>query len=1750
MTADADDPRLLHEDEHERIRAQLTRRINATDRPSHLINQIAAADLRCAQTTRALSQLMGRSPRVLKVIRAELRKAFGVDPDALLFTVPKPPAPAREVRSLTDWALILLVLPHVPINLNQFTALSLKGGGSHGLSYRPREILERINEMALLNRLASAVDAYWQRLASGHWRTRKEQWAVLHARLFADRALLAYQLGEISAAGLATLSALADAPTVEARVRAAGHWAGVQASRLMWPGQRGTPLPIPGALHIYRGAGAGDTPHLVYLPALERTFYEFPSWDALQCGVLALARGPLSSDVWQCLSVRHRNEACRPADLQPKDLVARSPELVGDALAFSALTLLEGQWDNELACALLINLSQLFPDRQPPPPPVQDISRFLAEIESRRALLVGRARLGFVRDSLLKWDKQRRAPEIFFGSLAPDQPIRIVEQQLKRYEKGLVALMNSSDSTGQTPAFEAYAELERQWQSQVDTLRELTQAPPQSLVQRAFWSEPPPGQTRKRLALMVSARTQALRCEAQRQHSLKLIRTTHLNLLVEILDKPLATERAGSDTCVLLVSVGGEAGRFYPLNGVFAVSRIQVLQTPARRTPVVLSVGGEYGGVQAFDSLDALSKGLRASLTSRDDSVMWHCIGRDQRVAARAMLRAMAKPDTLEVRYTPYDGNVLLHLYNALIKSHVQLYNAISDNVGPFSAVSDPGLARLMLAEEWAQHLRVPDNQALRQARANLDFVQLAARQAEKMPAWLGTTHTAQRKAYRRLHQRYMSSAVALESRLGQVLPDLNTYARRQLIERLRGDGFYPQLDIDAPLLNMPDDVAGRNCVWESQCVVGDRNEIRTSSPERTTFSMLELALHNLDPHAVYSRWRLNRAIYLMPAWREKLSASYLIRTVSALDIGGTYDEVINRTFYPPRATQAPFPHGRIAALTHRTLLERAHVQLFSAAQQGLSANAQSIFNTALAAQAPGDLRANGHRLRLYFVNLVGRTLLHDRHIAGLLVIHDQATGLCVVYWPAASDAQVITEYGSVQHAHEQLNRIAASDSHVKLLAQHVAPGWASEAISTYPHHAEASQKRPTVLIFLAARWLLGRYLAVPRIIRYFKVKHEVPTAFVDLIELQIKEQIADEPTHWLAFEPTLHSHTLDVLAHDRVLAMKRETQACSNSSKTLEKYRINRLKQQSDAALRGLLAYVPLVSLAVGALDVLSAARRYHHGRDPKDLVDIVFLTFFLLIDMAMTFLPGGKVKGGGSVPRFTTHGALPRLHHRVGLRGGALSYKHKMPSALPNKLMERYRRNGVPEDAIEVNALGGEGVFVKNGEQFVADDTHHYPVYRREGEQVLRLKNLDHPEQDELILNIHQSREWLLGADAPEPVPGPSSGVLRPWRSLESKAGWSPPVSRTVTERTVLQSPQPSNYWLNWSAPVTSDQLLNTATPGVYHVPLTPPRFPFEVVYLGGTYFGVLDSGTGYYRILPPGANAPLSRISFITRNELAVSLASVDVERWTSTALGEQPIPVSPGPNNRWRLHRPLFDRPLEQFLDIAFPTMTADSKRFAIQRLIELSDPQRSVTASHLLNVKATLDDWLTPSPLQPGQTDDLLRMLRPQHKTSATRLFIGYEGKAPGFARVDFTPPYPLNPELKTGGGVRVVQRKDAQRAAIRNILEGQGFEVRELVITRSRHTDVELVCTHPRSDNLYYMATQWLEKPSIVMGEKFSERWFRQGNKSNVSPTLLADVEEARREKRLVPMVGGIQWQKQGRLPPTVYFVKVSLLTP
>lgn len=1639
----------------QKIRDGLTRRLGRHNSPSQFINQLQLAQVRCAESTKALRRLMLRAPSLRRWVRAASTQtlALGVPPD---------------IRATTT--------------------------------------------------------GYWQGLAPGSALDREARWVELCTEVFAQRALLAHGLCMLSDHGLAMVLELVDAPDVSTRLAAGGAWERLQVSGLLWPRDVAGGVSVAGALHLYRSGDGLNNRQVVYLPASVQPFHEFDSLRQLQHRLPEVINGAQRALLWQCLPLVHRHELALDVNSTVQAFsVRRAPILTADALRQSALAQLHTQRDNEWASI----------DSRYAPWLTDKVGQGCDMSPAQRLRLIERSRhgapdmpgLSIAVEQLLGWDGYRRTGHITCAGLGAGMAFRTREALVRRHEQGLLALLDPADWSRDHQPFGAFITLQTQWQQQAETVRLLLEGHTSQLGQKAFWMYVPAGASRHRAAQWLLARSQALLQDAQLQYRLGLISEDNLAALSEALAWRAPAEDSTRSTRVVQLSVGRSGQPLYRLVGVFVVTTVQALVQPQARHPVLLQVPGIDGGLQAFESLDELQVCIDASLKSPDGSMLWRCIGRDERAQAKALVAALGT-QAMFVSFQLMGADVLADSFKEQIKCQARVERWVAQGAKPFSEVTDPTLTHTLLARELADNLHLPTSAARAMALANVSLLRLAAARTNAFPAWLTTAPRALRKRYQGHYIHYLTSVQALEEQLLKMLPSLQTFARKNLLAQLSREGLI-HLDIDQPLLDMPDDVSTH---WEShpQRPAGDSGIRVVVSKERHTYSLLQLALHNLDEEAPWTQWRLKRGSYLDPQVQRLLPPDKLVKLIASLDLAGAYEQMIDQVFY---ASSSPV---LFQALVQRPLAQLARLELFSARQQGLSDAAQSIFSTALAAKTPQDLQKNGHQLQLFCPHLAAFTLQQPRHIAGVLVIHDRLSAKTLLYWPHIAGHPPLSEHASLEAAQQALMNMAGTPQNRQYLARHIAPGWEHQALRSYPVPMEPAfgtidwRGAATSLfdLFQESYWVKAAQL-VGGLVRWFKRRREFPASHLAEIEQEINEQHEQAPQHWLGLTATGASDILSILAHAHVLGLRREVRAMANSQQALASYRKWRLGEQSEARVRGILSFIPGVSIGVNIYEVLLAARRFHHSGDPADGVGVGFAVLILLADVALMLLPSAK---GTPKPGLQARTSVMNL---IQLRQAGFSNLGLTVPAWGVKGLEGFKKALPVDGAVALHGPVNKGTFVKAGEQFVLDDGQAYPVYRRRNERALRLKSPRNDAQDELVLYIEQSGERLLGADAPEPRPGPSSGIHRPWEAQTPATEWvAPPASHTdlIARQPVLAS----SHWQGWGRSLQRRVTQETsATRRLYRVQGDEP-------------FDAIKLGANFYELLPSGSKASDS-IVFIKKPEVVAAEPRHGFMRWLLPDVREQPVPAMFGADGLWVPREPLFARPLDESVRYAFPGLTPSSNRFVAERLVELADSGRSMTATRLLNIRLTLDDWLPPIPRAVGQTDDLLRMLRPIVRRGHKSVNIGREGVVPGLERLDFQLPVPLDPAVLNNTSISHA-RPIAAQLMVKQVLEQQGFSVRRLYKGGSP-LFYNFVCTHPKSSNLYFVLTRWAESPSITLKSRnmlqLSDAWFRSAGQSTImfQAERYHPVLKALEERRLVRIIAGIQRTEGSGV--TVFFVKL-----
>jgi len=1682
------------------IRSGLVQRINRTAHPSRLINELHAACARSEASAKQLTRMLERAPRIPWMIRGALRKAFGVDPDTLLLKVTGQLEGVPQSPELIEASLAVLA--------GQGTADGPLACTGDCLAY---EELGKVLSDDWPARIDAANVNYWKGLAPDSWRSRRERWRELYAHWFADQASLAEAIGELSGQGLAMAHGIVEAPTRQARARAGGFWHDLRVSPLLWPG--GHSLPLAGALHIYR---VGDPRQVVFLPGVERVFHEFDSMSQLQARLPDLL-GTRVTDLWQRLPLRRRHMV----DLASEALTPVAPvPLLSNALHQSADSLIDNQWQNERDCALQINLAWLYPRNATRGAHGPALERIQALERLRRRWHRPRPLLPMALEYLCDWDLQRRLRHIEFASLAPDLAIKTREAKVHRHEQGLLALLDAQNPSLDTTAYREFVALHAQWLAQRAAALAVMDGHAERLWDVTFWTHKAAGQL-SRAGQLLQAREQALASEAQLQHRLALLSARHVQLVQEVLAQPLASARGTSDVRVLGVALASGQR----LAGALVITTAQALALPEREQPALLYVPGSRGGLQGFGSLAAVSAGLDASLKNSESPGVWQAIPRLERPQALAHIQALAVDEPVTVVYTLIEGHALKDAIPAQVRGFNLLEQRVAAGEAVFSELADPALARVLLADEAIDCLQVPPSDARVQALANLQVLRQAAVEARQSPAWLAQAPTAQRRRYRRLKAQALSARYALEEGLLAQLPALETFARDALIARLKSVGLHPAVDIDRPLLDMPDDVSTH---WEGhpQRPAGESGIKTVVSQARTRFSLLQLALHGLDSDAPWAMLRLRHARYLDNTWKSTLTPDYLLKMIAELDLGGRYQRLITHTFYGDNGASS----GLQSALL-RAFRQGVQLDLFTAIGAGLSEEGQQLFSVALNAKSAEDLQHQGHPVQLRCVRLEGLTLPHPRHVAGVLVVVDQVSGQCLVYWPHATAHQALTEYHDLASAQQALIDLVQ----VPQLALSVAPGWEAQALGSYP----GGLSRQGEPINWAAVWETWRNWSLTGLAQdlqaWFSSWRALPAKQLVDIEAEINEQRTQAPRGWLGITPTDSYDLLALLAHSRVLAVQRQARSESNSQEELQAYREWRLGEQADVRLRGLLSFVPGIGLGVKLYEVLLAARQVHQQATRHSLFELVVSVHQALFEMALTLSPVISARLGRGAGQLLARQALGQLHRQQWRVAGGRFYMRNVVPGRTLKGLDDYRTPSLLDNAVPLRGRN-EGTYARAGEQLVANGSETYAVYRRPGEGALRLKNPLKPGEDELVLHIQEPRQWLLDADAPAPQPGPSTARWRPWGNTTPGTDWASPtpMAQATHARAVLAT----QSWQAWGQELSPDVAQEfSASRRLYRVS-------------GDRPYDALRLGNKYYEVLPGGLNAP-DDVVFVTRSQPLAQNAHDDLSRWLAGDRSAQPIPFTHGADGLWTPRQPLFDRPLTQSLGAAFPGLTQASRRFAAQRLVELADTNRSMTATRLLNIRATLDDWLPQAPGAVGHTDDLLRMLRPVTPTSRTSIYLGFDGVSPGFERVDFLVPFTLDASLRTPGAVIAPMAKPyAMQSAVEQVLVRQGFIVQKTHKSNSIKLH-NLVATHPKSGNVYFFLTRWTDSPSVQMrsgsGMQLSDAWFQASSRAQWSGqrSAMSRVTTALAQGRLVKVLAGIQHDANSRTF-TVFFVRLT----
>jgi hypothetical protein len=541
----------------------------------------------------------------------------------------------------------------------------------------------------------------------------------------------------------------------------------------------------------------------------------------------------------------------------------------------------------------------------------------------------------------------------------------------------------------------------------------------------------------------------------------------------------------------------------------------------------------------------------------------------------------------------------------------------------------------------------------------------------------------------------------------------------------------------------------------------------------------------------------------------------------------------------------------------------------------------------------------------------------------------------------------------------------------------------------------------------------------------------------------------------FIRFVPALDLQLAAQQLHTRSWSLHRMTRQHARSKSDLD---IERSQQQNDTYLmyfRAILALLPglgsLISVQDGWDAGHQAARAFREGRLDDGMM-AAGVAAMSVLDVAFSIIPG--VASIGVLTRVARRGAAFR----------AVSPAHRQPVLRP---FEGYEVQVSLNGAL---AQSGRdvGTVLKDGQLWMQRQNLVYAVYRRRGEQTLRLKKTstqgyEPPVRLEAGRWVYHSDVGLLGgvrSSIAETLIAQAHGdpvlqkrharqlldqyqfplvsqrrmeldVAVHYQKHRAFPGWADAYRRADEPSQAL--PQPGGQGSKRKdPPSTQSEVRRTAGPGGSMV-AGPAGGPdnwkqwarplsdadrLDQVGLHPPIFRLADEqGQGFiqihgarYDILPAGASQHPS-IVFL-RNPAVLDESFSGFNETIRRNRYDQPVMAS-FKDGEWSVHGPLFKLKIQYLVEQARPGMTPATNRILAEKLFERADfGHTGLTASRMINMKATLNAWRREQLAPLANLNDPLLMLEGARMSNVgtlmPRLRISYGPSFLSFNRVDFT----------------------------------------------------------------------------------------------------------------------------------------------
>ena len=634
-------------------------------------------------------------------------------------------------------------------------------------------------------------------------------------------------------------------------------------------------------------------------------------------------------------------------------------------------------------------------------------------------------------------------PMVFAG-LTADLPLGQRRSALMQQQEALKAALTDDPDTARLNAIGL----------QLDLLHEAQQHA--QAAASALWDQPVANllelsqQANPNYHALLQARLSGLLAEASLQRQLNQISQAEHEMLLAAFD-PLNAPRPDVKVSVAALNLsitertnGERKINDKELDGVLLITLEAALLDPSSPQDLLLYWPGSHGGLQHFDSVQAVEQWLK--VTPSDNASL----------------------DLALLNQTPLDYSLTIQLDGWVTRIEAMLAQAPDDTARQARELQPMRLQAL-------HELGVPTHAARELAYAQRLEQNQSDTLGGHLAPWLGEVSATDKSELKPLLEAYALAFQRAQDALDLKLPLVSRFCKQRLDARLSRD-----FSLKQPFtlqLDLPESVTQQQHFIAAPGAPGTPTKtVPVPSATRVKMSLEELALSNIDPTTLARLAFMKVEVHTQNAIEgqvltQALTVDYLRKLVTELDLAQHYENLIVETYHGAEREASFTRAHRLECLLepHRLMLKlqgrQAHLQ------KRISAAELSTLGIAIDATTPQAWRADGNDIELLPAVLsVGGpdTVDGPSTLSGITFIRQKNAASTLLYLPDSPDGDYLRSFTSLEAARLALFNLCLNSTMVNYLAGRALTG--SEA-----HHVsrinQAVLKHYNALIGVGLPW-------------------------------------------------------------------------------------------------------------------------------------------------------------------------------------------------------------------------------------------------------------------------------------------------------------------------------------------------------------------------------------------------------------------------------------------------------------------------------------------------------------------------------------------------------------------------------------------------------------------------------------------------------------------------------------------------------